>query len=603
MFLKHLATQLRLIFRHAKPGRAWAGASLLLLILGQAIAELVLTGTVSLLGVAMASPESLGRFTWLHRMLALFPLAKHHASQPSGMLTIVLLLVVIGSVVKNALTAVTTYFQTRYGQAVAADLGHSLFRAYLSSPYLWHLSQNTAELSTTLNYRANVALYIGAVQRLLTQLVIGVFLLTGALAFTTQAAAIVIGLSSICAVLVYRFARTRVSLLGKNGVRLNKGAARTGLAGLQGIREVQIYRQQEAFIEHYARQVTEFGINQAKVQTFQPLPMWALEPVGMCTLLGALVYMLHVDTPIGRLTGTLTLLAAVAWRLLPCLNKTVAELISLHAQQNYVDTFLQRLREMPPSRAHSSLQAPPFGRSFRMHDVWFRYPGATVDALHAIDLEIPKGKMIGIIGPSGAGKSTLIGVLTGLLVPTAGKLTVDGVHLDAANLDAWSHQIGYVPQSPYLLDASLAENIAFSQWGKPIDRDRVHQCCRLAAMDFLGQLPDGIDTLVGERGMRLSGGQVQRVAIARALYCQPEIIVFDEATSALDTGTEEAIQHTVTTLRETMTLVIIAHRLTTVEQCDTVYWIENGTIRDHGSPTDILPAYACGRQTSPVGPD
>lgn len=591
MILNHLATQLRLIFRHAKPGRVWAGASLLLLVLSQAGAELALTGTVSLLGVAMASPESLSRYTWLHRMLALFPLAEHHASQPTGMLTIVLLLVVIGSIVKNALTAVTTYFQTRYGQAVAADLGHSLFRAYLSSPYLWHLSQNTAELSSVLSFRTFTALYVVSVLRLFTQITIGCCLLVSALLFATEAAGIVIGLSALCAAFIYRFVRTRVSWLGKNAVRLNKGASRTGLSALQGIREVLIYRQQDAFLSQYTQQINELGKNQAKAQTYAPMPMWVLEPVGVCTLLGALLYMISVDMPLGRLTGTLSLLAAMAWRLLPCMNKTVTELISLHSQRHYVDTFLQRLREIPPLEAWNTPQALPFSRHFRMRGVRFRYPSATIDALHGIDIYIPKGKMIGIVGPSGAGKSTLIGILTGLLEPTEGELLMDDTRVTQERLGAWSRNIGYVPQSPFLLDASLAENVAFSQWGRPIDRELVLQCCRMAAMDFLEQLPDGIDTLIGERGMRLSGGQMQRVAIARALYCKPQLIVFDEATSALDSATEEAIQKTILALRETMTLVIIAHRLSTVEQCDTIYWIESGKINKFGAPENIISEY------------
>ncbi len=591
MTLKTLVNQFALIFRHAKPGRAAAGIFLLVLILAQAIAELALTGTVSLLGVAMASPESLARFGWFQHLLDLSPLVKQHASQPAGMLTIVLLLVVIGSILKNLLTALTTYSQTRYGQAIAADLGRSLFNAYLNSPYLWHLSQNTAELSSILNFRAFTAQYVASAIRLATQLTIGTSLLLGALFLATEAAAIVIGASSLCAIFIYRFARSRVGALAKNGVRLNKGAAKIGMAALQGIREVLIYRQQSAFITQYSQNIEELGRNQAKAQTLSPLPTWVLEPVGVCTLLFALLYMISVGTPIDRLTGSLTLLAAMAWRLLPCMNKTVTELISLHSQCHYVDTFLQRLKEMPQTTPLEEQRHLPFRDSLRMSGVSFRYPNAQTDALQEIELTIPQGKMIGIVGPSGAGKSTLIGILTGLLEPTAGLLLVDGSPVDEEQLGQWSRNIGYVPQSPYLLDAGLAENVAFSQWGKPIDRSLVRRCCDMAAMDFLDQLPAGMDTCIGERGVRLSGGQMQRVAIARALYCQPELIVFDEATSALDSATEDAIQKTILTLKESMTMVIIAHRLSTVEQCDTVYWLESGRIKAAGHPSEVLPSY------------
>ena len=186
--------------------------------------------------------------------------------------------------------------------------------------------------------------------------------------------------------------------------------------------------------------------------------------------------------------------------------------------------------------------------------------------------------MIGLIGPSGAGKSTIVSLLTGLYTPRSGKILVDGQELNDSLRTSWMRGIGYVPQSPFLLNGSLAENIAFSQWGQEIDRQRVKECCRMAAMDFVDDLEDGIDTIIGERGVRLSGGQLQRVSIARALYNRPQLIIFDEATSALDNDTEQLVQKTIESLRENMTIIIITHRLTTVEYCNKLYYIKNGTI-------------------------
>lgn len=164
--------------------------------------------------------------------------------------------------------------------------------------------------------------------------------------------------------------------------------------------------------------------------------------------------------------------------------------------------------------------------------------------------------------------------------------------MDAGLRTGWMRGIGYVPQNPFLLNGSLAENIAFSQWGEEIDRDRVRECCRMAAMDFLDDLENGIDTIIGERGVRLSGGQLQRVSIARALYNHPQVIIFDEATSALDTATEQAIQQTIESLRRELTIVIIAHRLSTVERCDWLYWIDKGSIKKEGDSLNILSLYA-----------
>ena len=219
----------------------------------------------------------------------------------------------------------------------------------------------------------------------------------------------------------------------------------------------------------------------------------------------------------------------------------------------------------------------------------FRYPQATTAALHEVSLRIAQGTMVGLVGLSGSGKSTLTGILTGLLQPDSGEIRVDGSPLQNSEARL---ALGYVPQSLYLLDVSLADNVAFRVWGEPVDEEKVRRCCAMAAMDFINDLPEGINTVLGERGVRLSGGQIQRVGIARALYANPELLIFDEATSALDGATEQAIQHTIDSLRDSMTLLIIAHRLTTVQHCDHIYWLDNGKIRMEGKPELVLPAYS-----------
>ena len=196
--------------------------------------------------------------------------------------------------------------------------------------------------------------------------------------------------------------------------------------------------------------------------------------------------------------------------------------------------------------------------------------------------------MVGLVGLSGSGKSTLTSLITGLLRPQQGHLCLDGTPWDTATERL---NIGYVPQNLYLLDATLAENVAFSHWGEPVDEERVRECCRMAAMDFVDDLPEGIHTPLGERGVRLSGGQIQRVGIARALYDRPELLIFDEATSALDGATERAIQSTIERLRQHVTLVVVAHRLSTVEKCDLLYWINRGNVEMRGLPVTVLSEY------------
>ena len=270
--------------------------------------------------------------------------------------------------------------------------------------------------------------------------------------------------------------------------------------------------------------------------------------------------------------------------------------MNMRTSQPIVERFLTLLDTPQSIPAISERELLPFGNNILLQDVTFSYPNASKPALDHITFLIPKGKMIGLIGPSGSGKSTLSSIINGLVVPESGQLLVDDKPWNPQNSRL---KIGYVPQNLYLLDASLAENIAFSRWGEPIDEARVLKCCTMAAIDFLEDLPTGIHTIIGERGVRLSGGQVQRVGIARALYDNPDILFFDEATSALDEGAEREIQATVTALKSSITLLVIAHRLHTVAECDIVYWVEKGRILRQGSPAEVLPEYEAALAQTP----
>nr|WP_300882415.1 ATP-binding cassette domain-containing protein [uncultured Desulfovibrio sp.] len=206
-------------------------------------------------------------------------------------------------------------------------------------------------------------------------------------------------------------------------------------------------------------------------------------------------------------------------------------------------------------------------------------------------LTVKKGEKVALIGPSGSGKSTLAGILSGLLPPAGGSITVDGIPLTPERAAAFAMRIGYVAQMPFLFAGTLAENVAFSHWGEPWDETAVRAACRQAAIDFVDDRPEGLRQAIGENGSGLSGGQAQRVCIARALYPEPDVIIFDEATSALDQANENAIRHTIEHLSRNVTCILIAHRLSTVEQCDRIIWLEHGRIVMEGPPDTVLSHY------------
>ena len=238
------------------------------------------------------------------------------------------------------------------------------------------------------------------------------------------------------------------------------------------------------------------------------------------------------------------------------------------------------------------MQPLDFSNTIKFNNVSFCYDNNGRKVLHDLCFEIKKGETIGIIGTSGAGKSTLVDLLIGLLEPFKGTISIDDKVLTHEFLAQWLRITGYVSQSPYIYDGTLAENAAFGMDQADIDREQVRKCCTMASMDdFIQDLPDNIDSSIGERGIKLSGGQQQRVAIARALYNKPEVMIFDEATSSLDTKSEKAIQKTIYSFKGKQTLIIIAHRLTTIEDCDKVIWLEKGRIKMIGKPEKVLGFY------------
>ncbi|MBA4358161.1 MAG: ABC transporter, partial [Desulfovibrio sp.] len=359
---------------------------------------------------------------------------------------------------------------------------------------------------------------------------------------------------------------------------------------LQGIKDVLISGGEQSFRAAYDQEAIQAARLTAVQKLTTDLPSQIIETVGIL-LLVATIFLLSLGEGDGRgsTTGSMALLAICAWRLLPAANRILAGLSSLRTSLPYVDSGLKHLAAVERlSPATSALvEAPALRQELGLEDIFFSYEG--VDILAGISLRVPCGEVLGLVGRSGAGKSTVADIIMGLLEPTRGRMLLDGLPLAAEALPSWRRQVGYVPQDPFLMDGTLAENIAF---GDPDpDRQRIADCCTMASMDFLETLAEGLNTVLGERGLRLSGGQRQRVAIARALYHDPKILVFDEATSALDAGHERAVQETILGLRGERTLILIAHRLETLHHCDRLIWIEQGGVVQVGTPEQILPDY------------
>jgi ABC-type multidrug transport system fused ATPase/permease subunit len=485
--------------------------------------------------------------------------------------------------VKAVFLGFLAWRQARFVADVQAGLSTQLFSSYLHQPWTFHLQRNSATLIHAISTEVgHFGTLVSSLLFFITELlvVLGVSCL---LLVYEPAAALAAAAMFGAATLAFQYAsRNRIQSWGQRNRRHAQVRARHLQQGLHGVKDVKILGRQADFIEHFQRDQAVVATMASRLQAVQQLPrLWyeLLAVVGLALIATLLVSQGYTGP---RLLSRLGLFAAAAFRVMPAANRMLLTWQSLRYYEPSIDAVYTEL-------AHEAVEPSPagpvieFSQAIVLSGVSYRYPGAATNALNGVTLRLAKGRSLGIIGGSGAGKSTLVDVLLGLLIPDAGTVTVDG-NDTRHNLRSWQDQIGYVPQSIYLTDDTVAANVAFGVPAQEIDMTAVRRALDAAQLlEFVSGLPMGLDTCVGDRGVRLSGGQRQRIGIARALYHDPPILVLDEATSALDTETERGVMAAVNELHGAKTLVIVAHRLSTVADCDELIRLEGGRIVREGS--------------------
>ena len=357
--------------------------------------------------------------------------------------------------------------------------------------------------------------------------------------------------------------------------------------GLGGAKEIKVLGREQLFLsdhEHHLRLNMDVDRRFNMVQLLPRLWLETLTMVGLATLV---LIMVGTGSSISSILPTLGLFAATAFRVMPSINRILASIQTIGYSRAFATEVFHDLQLIGDPEDRPGLKGE-FGNSIELIEVSFGYKGAPKQALTEVSFRVARGEAVGIIGTSGAGKSTLVDVLLGLLSPTSGRVCVDGKDI-ADHRRWWQDQVGYVPQTIYLTDDTLLNNIAFGLPEQQVDREAVVRAVTAAQLDdFVQSLPDGLDTVVGERGVRLSGGQRQRIGIARALYHDPSVLVLDEATSALDSETESGVMEAVQGLLGKKTVIIVAHRTTTVAYCNRILRFEDGCLVAQGTPAELL---------------
>jgi ABC-type multidrug transport system fused ATPase/permease subunit len=511
---------------------------------------------------------------------------------PTDLILKVMLGLVGVYVVKNLFLAFLAWRQTRFAYGVQAQLSQRLFTIYLRQPYTFHLQRNSAQLvrnvlSETSMLAEAILSALNMATEFLVFLGITVLLLTVEPLGTLTAVAVL----AAAALSFYYAVRGRIERWGASR-QLHDGLRLQHLQqGLGGAKDVKLLGRESNFLDRFREhtvQSARVGQFQATMQMLPRLWLEILAVVGLATLV---IAMLAQGRETATIMPTLGLFAAAAFRLMPSVNRIMSAIQVLRYNLPVVKSLHEELSLIGAAPPSSQLGPRRIGlqSEIRLDGVNFAYPATATPALIDLSLSIRKGESVGFVGPSGSGKSTLVDIVLGLLTPTAGRVLVDGEDVQA-NLRGWQDQIGYVPQSIYLTDDTLRRNVAFGLADDAIDDTAVERAIRAAQLEeFVFGLPKGFNTMVGERGIRLSGGQRQRIGIARALYHDPAVLVLDEATSALDTATERGVMEAVNALQGSKTLLIVAHRLSTVAGCDRLYRLERGRIVAEAAPSRELP--------------
>jgi ATP-binding cassette, subfamily B, bacterial PglK len=575
------------LWRNLPPGRRRQGLMILALMVASAFAEVASLGAVlPFLGV-LASPDKVFSNHLVLRAAHAFGLTR--ADQLLLPLTVIF---AIAAVAAGVIRMLLLWVSTRFTFATGADLSIEVYRRTLYQPYHVHISRNSSEvISGIINKVGGTVLgVLLPLMTLVSSLLLLVAIPLALIAIDpTVALAATAAFGASYALITWRSRRR----LYRNSRRIADEETRVLKAlqeGLGGIREVLLDGAQPVFCDIYRRADQQLRRAQGDNVFIAQSPRFAMEAVGM-VLIAALAYGLtrQGHAPMGALP-VLGALALGAQRLLPALQQAFGSWAAIAGSRAHLADTIELIEQPLPAALLQSTAVPlPFERVIQFRDVRFRYVSEGPWVLDGLTFTIPKGSRVGVVGRTGSGKSTTLDLLMGLLEPTAGEVLVDGESVSGARASSWQRIIAHVPQSIYLGDTTIAQNIAFGVVPEQIDMVRVRavaHCAQLA--EFIESRPEGYDTAVGERGVRLSGGQRQRIGIARALYKRASVLVFDEATSALDNATEQSVMRAIDSLGRELTIVLIAHRLTTVRHCDSIIELEHGRVVAQAPYAELL---------------
>lgn len=528
----------------------------------------------------LLQPDYFSQFIWVDQILS-------YLGDPSGerlVLTGLLLLVAIFTL-KNIFLFFQVLFQGTFVYSTQREVAAILFRNYLTRPYSFYLQTNSSVLIRNLTTEIDSFCHyvLMPILNLTSELLVVLSLLI-LLVVVEPIPTLCIGLCLIgITLLFYRFTNSKVARWGNARQVADEEKIKCLQQGFGGIKQIMLSRNLDYFLHLFQRPNIISGLMTKREFILQYLPKQFIEILAISGLVGVCIFMVLQERSGLEVMAMLSLLATAGFRLIPSFSRILRNLQSIRFGWASVDVLNEEIGNVE----NKNFQSPgvnngnhlSFDCNFTLTNVSFSYGQNKKEILCEVNLEVKKGECIGIVGESGAGKSTLSNLLLGLVSPTSGVLEVDGCRMHSENIQSWYQIIGYVPQEIYLLDDTIERNIAFGINDAVIEHSRVGDVVKKAGIQkYISSLDEGLNSKIGERGVRLSGGQRQRIGIARALYQNPQVLVLDEATSALDAKTEEGILEELQLMKGNVTMIIIAHRPSTLQFCDRIYKIADGRL-------------------------
>ena len=496
---------------------------------------------------------------------------------------------------KNLFLIFNHWYLSIFLEKILIELSDKLFKNYLKRDYIFFLQKNSAQLIT--NIKGEVPSFIEYLSRIITffgEAII--FLGIAVLLFYIDFFGTSIILLTVAAFtfVIYTFTKRKIDIYGRERIISDAKINKHLIQGISSAKDVKILDREEDLIHQFHKSLSDHSKVNVFIKFINGLPKFLFEILIVCVFLILVLSMININRDTLSVIQYLGVFAIASFRIIPGATRMFTSYQQIRFRQisvkllseefNQKDNFY--LQNKPQSRdANTSMK---FQKEINLRNLYFSYPKRKEFSLSGISMTLKKGDFVGIIGKTGSGKSTLINLFTGLLKPSEGKIEVDGLNI-FSNLSEWHKKIGYVPQSIYLMDDTIKKNIAFGLREDDIDDNSIKQAVDEASLsEFLKSLPNGLDTIVGEKGIRISGGQQQRIGIARALYRDPEVLILDEATSSLDQVTEKKIMDSIQFLKRKKTLIIVTHRLSTVDKCDKIFFVNEGKIVKQGLPKEIL---------------